>query len=202
MRAMNVLIAALAGSVAVAAQDAKPMPHHMSSNASTTMTKTHKIANAMTAAPLSISAKATILDWPADEKSQPMVLRAGTNGWTCLPDMPDTKGNDPMCMDEPWMKWVEAYMAKRAPNVGHVGIGYMLAPGGAWGSNTDPFAMKERPDNHWGHHNPHMMIVVPDLKALEGVPTDPNNGGPYVMYAGTPYAHIMAPISTTMMASK
>lgn len=37
------------------------------------------------------------------------------------------------------------------------------------------------------------MIVVPDLKSLAGMSTDPANGGPYVMFAGTPYAHIMAP---------
>jgi hypothetical protein len=203
MRAVILLTAVIVGAVAVAAQDTKSMPHHqMPAKTGATMTQAQKIANAMTAAPLSISGKATMLDWPADEKSQPLMLRTGTNGWTCLPDMPDTKGNDPMCMDEPWMKWVEAYMAKRAPSVGRVGIGYMLAPGGAWGSNTDPYAMKETSDNHWGHHNPHMMIVVPDVKALDGISTDPSNGGPYVMYAGTPYAHIMAPITSTMTASK
>jgi hypothetical protein len=38
------------------------------------------------------------------------------------------------------------------------------------------------------------MILVPDLKALQGMSTDPTGGGPYVMYSGTPYAHIMAPI--------
>jgi RES domain-containing protein len=64
------------------------------------------------------------------------------------------------------------------------------------GSNTDPYAMKQTMDNQWGHHKPHMMIVVPDVKALDGMSTHPNNGGPYVMYAGTPYAHIMAPISS------
>ena len=53
--------------------------------------------------------------------------------------------------------------------------------------------MKETPDNHWSLHGPHMMILVPDTKALAGISTDPKNGGPYVMWAGTPYAHIMAP---------
>jgi len=202
MRAVILLTAVIVGAVELAAQDTKSMPHHqMSAKTGPTMTQAQKIANAMTAAPMSISGKATILDWPADEKGQPSMLRTGMNGWTCLPDMPDTKGNDPMCMDEPWMKWVEAYMAKRAPRVGRVGIGYMLAPGGAWGSNTDPYAIKETSANHWGHHNPHMMIVVPDVKALDGISTDLDNGGPYVMYAGTPYAHIMAPVSSTM-ASK
>ena len=75
----------------------------------------------------------------------------------------------------------------------------MIAPGGAWGSNTDPFAMAETADNHWGHHNPHLMILVPDLESLAGLSTDPGNGGPYVMFAGTPYAHIMAPVSGAAM---
>jgi hypothetical protein len=46
------------------------------------------------------------------------------------------------------------------------------------------------------------MIVVPDLKSLDGISTDPHNGGPYVMYKGTPYAHIMAPITAPMMGAQ
>lgn len=157
------------------------------------MTKAQKIANALSAAPASISAKAAILDWPAKEGAAPETLRAGTNGWTCFPDMPDTMGNDPACLDAAWMKWVEAYLAHKTPEITGVGFGYMLAPGGAWGSNTDPYGMKETKDNHWGHHQPHLMVLVPDLKSLGATSTDPSNGGPYVMYAGTPYAHIMAP---------
>jgi len=161
------------------------------------MTKEQKIGNAMTAAPDSISAKATVLDWPAKEGEKPTVLRTGSNGWTCLPDMPDTKGNDPMCLDQSWMKWVDAYMAHKAPQILTVGVGYMIAPGGGWGSNTDPYAGTETKDNQWSLHPPHVMILSPDLKSLENISTDPHNGGPYVMFKGTPYAHIMAPISTT-----
>jgi hypothetical protein len=51
------------------------------------MTKAQKIANALSAAPASISAKAAILDWPAKEGAAPETLRAGTNGWTCFPDI-------------------------------------------------------------------------------------------------------------------
>jgi hypothetical protein len=39
------------------------------------------------------------------------------------------------------------------------------------------------------------MIAVPDLKSLDGLSTDPKNGGPWVMWKGTPYAHIMAPVT-------
>lgn len=173
-----------------------PMPGKMTGGSK--MTRDQKIANATSAAPASISAKATILDWPAKEGDQPAVLRTGSNGWSCLPDMPDTEGSDPMCLDQTWMKWIEAYMAKTTPQIASVGIGYMIAPGGGHGSNTDPYAMAASPSNQWGHHPPHVMILVPDLKTLDTLSTDPNNGGPYVMYKGTPYAHIMAPTTAPM----
>jgi hypothetical protein len=169
-----------------------PMPRG-AMTATSAMTRDQKIANAMSAAPAAVSAKATILDWPAKEGDKPSVLRAGSNGWNCLPDMPDTEGNDPMCLDASWMKWVDAYMSKTQPAISSVGIGYMVAPGGSHGSNSDPYAMKATAGNQWAHHPPHIMILVPDLKSLESISTDPNNGGPYVMYKGTPYAHIMTP---------
>lgn len=164
------------------------------------MTKAQKIANALTAAPAAIGDKATVLDYPSKEGMAPEVIRPGTNGWSCFPDMPETKGNDPMCIDGPWMKWIEAYLAHKPVQIDKVGIGYMLAPGGGWGSNTDPYAMKETADNHWTHSGPHLMIVVPDTKTLAGISTDPANGGPWVMFPNTPYAHIMAP--TTMADMK
>ena len=196
--------AAVVLTVALAAspQGGKPTPDHAATMKRSTMTTAQKITNAMTAAPSTISGKATVLDWPEKEGAAPPVLRPGTNGWTCLPDMPESQGNDPMCLDETWMKWTEAYLSHTTPNITRIGIGYMLAPGGGWGSNSDPFAMKETPDNHWGHHMPHMMILVPDPKALTGVSSDPANGGPYVMFAGTPYAHIMAPTTATSTTSR
>jgi hypothetical protein len=190
-------VGTLSLSVLAGGQDAKTpaTSHDMTMAKTSTMTKAQKITNAMSAAPSSLSAKATILDWPAKDGEQPPVLRAGSNGWTCFPDMPQSSGNDPMCLDAPWMKWLEAYLAHTPLAITSVGVSYMLAPGGAEGSNTDPYAMKMTPDNHWGHHAPHVMIAVPDVQALDGLPTDPKNGGPYVMWKGTPYAHIMAPVT-------
>jgi hypothetical protein len=205
----NLIVAAMIVSVSIAAA-AQQNPHQTGSHDMAAsmpmmkkmMTTEQKIANAMSAAPASISGKATILDWPAKEGDKPAVLKQGSNGWSCLPDMPQSEGNDPMCLDQPWMQWVDAYMSKKTPGLSRVGVGYMIAPGGGWGSNTDPYAMKQMPDNHWGHHKPHVMIVVPDLKSLDGIPTDPKNGGPYVMFAGTPYAHIMAPVASGKMSGK
>jgi len=41
-----------------------------------------------------------------------------------------------------------------------------------------------------------LMILVPDpARALAGLSRDPTSGGPYVMWVGTDYAHIMVPIA-------
>jgi hypothetical protein len=37
------------------------------------------------------------------------------------------------------------------------------------------------------------MMVISDQALLESLPTDPKNGGPWVMWKGTPYAHVMIP---------
>jgi hypothetical protein len=160
-------------------------------------TKAQKITNAMTAAPRSISGKATIMDWPATAGGQMTTLRAGTNAWTCLPDVPMTKGNDPMCMDAEWMSFMNAVMSKSTPNVPRAGVSYMIAPGGAYTSNKVPFAPKATADNDWGFDPPHVMVLVTDKRALEGLPTTRQSGGPWVMWTGTPYAHIMVPLSST-----
>ena len=43
-----------------------------------------------------------------------------------------------------------------------------------------------------------MVMAVPDPELLAGFLTDPNtgpnSGGPWVMWAGTPYVHLMVPI--------
>jgi hypothetical protein len=155
-----------------------------------------KIANAMKAAPSSIAEKATIMDWPAKEGAEMTTLRKGTNGWTCLPDFPATEGDDPMCLDDQWMGWMQALTTKKPPQTKRAGIGYMIAPGGAYGSNTDPFATKKTPDNDWGFDPPHIMLLVTDPKSLEGLPTKRQSGGPWVMWVGTPYVHIMVPVAS------
>ncbi len=157
-------------------------------------TPEEKIASAMSAAPPSISATATILDWPAEMADEMAELRQGNNGWTCLPDMPATPGNDPMCLDAVWMDWAHAWMNKLPHTNKGMGFGYMLQ-GGTPESNTDPYATEPAADNEWiSEPLPHLMILVPDAAMLEGLPTDHTNGGPWVMWKDTPYVHIMAPM--------
>lgn len=151
--------------------------------------KQAKIKSAMSAAPASISAQATV------KGRDGSVLREGINGWTCYPDDPDREGQNPMCLDGEWDQWVEARRNQRTPNVTQIGISYMLA-GGSPASNTDPSATSPTPDNQWMETvPPHLMIILPNSEMYEGLPTNPDNGGPWVMWPDTPYAHIMVPTS-------
>jgi hypothetical protein len=152
-----------------------------------------KVRNALLAAPQAIAADAAVLDWPASPGEKPAVLRPGTNGWSCLPDLPATQGPDPMCIDDQWLKFIDAYGKKEAPRIDRVGFGYMMS-GHAYGSNTDPFAVRQTADNQWGMDPPHIMIVVPDARVLDGLPTTRSTTKPWVMFKGTPYAHIMVPV--------
>lgn len=150
-------------------------------------TEEGRIASALSAAPASVSAVATLMDWEGN------VLREGTNQFTCLPDNPEVPNNSPMCLDPPWLELIDAWMNRREPSYDQVGIGYMLQ-GDKPVSNVDPFAEGPTPDNQWMEDaGPHIMIAVPDPALLEGITTDPDNGGPWVMWKGTPYAHLMLP---------
>jgi hypothetical protein len=52
------------------------------------VTDAEKIASAMQASPKFVTQNATVLDWPSSPGGEFRVLRAGTNGWTCLPGRP------------------------------------------------------------------------------------------------------------------
>ncbi len=147
------------------------------------------IANALSAAPPSVAATASV------QTPDGRVLRKGTSDWVCMPDAPDAPNNSPMCLDSEWRAAIDALMHKRPPKVAKMGFGYMLQ-GDLPVSNTDPFATAPTARNQWIQNgSPHIMILVPDPKLLDGVSADPNNGGPFVMWKGTPYAHIMLPTS-------
>jgi hypothetical protein len=64
-------------------------------------------------------------------------------------------------------------------------------------SNTDPYATEPKPGDDWVDKlGAHMMVLVPDVETLKSLPTNSKNGGPWVMWAGTPYAHLMVPIDS------
>lgn len=146
------------------------------------------IRSALSAAPPTMRDTVRVADF--DGK----VLRDGPPGFTCLPAPPNLAG--PMCLDEVWMGWLDAW-AKRAPfTPSRIGVAYMLAgdsPGGG-ASNINPFDTEPTAANDWMVEGPHVMLLVPDQAMLAALPADHGHGGPYVMWKGTPYAHVMVPV--------
>jgi hypothetical protein len=187
------VLLAIATSVA-SAQDA-PMKVHpqggaMSAEASKAkahkMTTAEAIRSATAAGPRSISDNATVM--AADASGKMVQLRPGTNGWTCIPDEPSTPGVDPMCIDKAGMEWVQSLIAKKPkPANTAPGLIYMLQ-GGSDLSATDPFATKT---DHYISSPPHFMVMWPYDAKTSGFTTTPKKTGSWIMWAGTPYAHLM-----------
>ena len=118
--------------------------------------KDELVREAMAAAPKEIAMGAAIMAPGADGKLTQ--LRPGTNGWTCLPDAPDTPGRDAMCADKQAMIWVSSWI-KHEPEPANTapGLVYMLT-GGSDISATDPWA-KPAPGTKWVESPPHYMIT-------------------------------------------
>jgi len=158
-------------------------------------TDAEKIANAASAAPAAVGRDATVID--IDDKGNLRTLRKGANSWICNPDVPWSPGNDPACADENGWAWTLAYLKQQPPPAGKIGFGYMLQ-GGTDPSNTDPFAMEPSHGMPWIITPPHVMIynygqLPPDYpQVLLG--EKPDTSKPWIMWAGTPYAHSMIPV--------
>jgi len=178
---MGLLICAVVVTSALAAKKAS------------TPTDSDLIASAKKAAPASVAKGATIVAMAADGTMR--TLRKGTNGFTCMPDNPGTPGPDPMCLDANAMAWAQAWMGHQTPPSGKVGFMYMLA-GGTDASNTDPYATKPTATNHWIKTGPHVMVVGADQAFYDSYPkdADPDTSMPYIMWPGTLYQHLMAPV--------
>ncbi|HKE31128.1 MAG TPA: hypothetical protein VKD65_05340 [Candidatus Angelobacter sp.] len=155
------------------------------------------IKDALSAAPPDVAKTAKVIDW--DGK----VLKEGSGAYTCYPTPAQvrSKGKEPMCLDKTWLAWADAWVNKKPFKAGQVGIGYMLA-GDTGSSNIDPYAEGPTNTNQWVVEGPHTMVIVPDVSQLEGLSADPNNGGAYLMWKGTPYVHIMVPVGKRPAAKK
>ena len=156
------------------------------------MTDEQIVASAESAAPALVAKAASIIAF--DAKMNMRTLREGTNGFTCMPDVPESPGPDPMCVDMGGMTWTEAWLAHQAPPRGVIGFGYMLA-GGSDPDNMDAFATQPPTGSQWVTTGPHVMLFnVGDMTGHYPTGKQPNTAAPYVMYPGTPYAHLMIPV--------
>ena len=144
---------------------------------------------AMDAAPSNVSADATIM------ASDGEILRKGTNGWTCMPGTPPNENANPMCVDKAWRKWLDAFVNKKPYNSENAsfGLSYMLV-GDVPVDNDDPENM-DRTKGNWVEEGPHLMILLPE-SLMKDLPRDPYAGGPYVMFEGSDYVHVMVPLTS------
>lgn len=98
-----------------------------------------------------------------------------------------------MCGDQTFVEWAQAFSEQRedyqAPE--QLGLGYMLEGHSQPVSMTDPFATAEAGETFT--EGPHIMILSPQ-GAMPQLASDHQSGEPYVMWEGTPFAHIMMPV--------
>ena len=154
-----------------------------------------------TAAPAYIAGDATVLG------PDMSVLREGNNGWTCLPVNPrgqsdpengwvDAHEAMPLCGDTEVFKWISAYLSDETPVMDKDGYAWMLH-GDMGEDNTTPKTLtkEESAEGQWIESGPHLMRMPADPSTLDSMTTDFTTGAPYVMFAGTVYAHVMYPMA-------
>ena len=158
-----------------------------------------KIAAYSSAAPAPLSAGCGVMEGTT-------VLRASTNGWTCLAANPRPMPEEgwpsahvamPLCTDSEGLKWIQGAMsgaARDAWGMSRDGFAWMLH-GDVGEDNTTPFVL-DRADatGPWIESGPHLMLFPADYHTLAAFPSDPYKGEPFVMFPGTPAAHLMIPV--------
>ena len=74
------------------------------------------------------------------------------------------------------------------------GTSYMLV-GDIAVDNDDPSNL-DKSKGTWVAEGPHLMLLMPE-SLMSDLPTDPYAGGPYVMWKGSEFVHVMVPLETT-----
>jgi hypothetical protein len=153
-----------------------------------------QMTRAIAAGPLHVTNAARIVG--ADAQGKRIVLREGSNGFTCQPGNP-VLGRPASCSNEAARQWRADMAAHRAkPTNAEPGIVYMLA-GATQRSVSDP-SEKSSPPITIG---PHWMILWPFDPKTTGLSATRKDTGAYIMGAGTPYAHLHImgqPVGTPM----
>ena len=148
-------------------------------------TKEVKIARALSAAPENISKDAKVVD--RDDNGAQTVLREGSNGFTCFPGHLGVVGDVTYCANAAALEWERDFNALKPKTTNtETGIEYMLLGGTDW-SATDPNATSGTPIKE----PPHWMILWPFDPKTSGLATEAKQTGAWIMWAGTPWAHLM-----------
>lgn len=153
------------------------------------MSREEMIKTAMSAAPDKISKEATVMVPGPDGKLT--MAKQGTNEFTCIPDISGQETPDPFCGDKAAMQWMNDLVSKKErPSNTEPGIAYMAKGGWHWEKDGKILSGPE-PDAKRMKEPPHWMVFWPFDTEETSLPAEPGRFGAYVMYEGTPYAHLM-----------
>jgi hypothetical protein len=140
--------------------------------------KDAQIARAIAAGPSTIVGTAKIVG--TDAQGKLVVLRDGTNGFTCAPGNPKVMGQPASCSNEAARQWgADLAEGKAGPTNKEAGFVYMLA--GATDRDASGATVKLGPQ--W-------MILWPFDPKASGLSATKKDTGAYILWAGTPYAHL------------
>ncbi len=155
-----------------------------------TMSQEELIKLAQSAAPPHISKDASVMLPGEDGKL--VEVKKGTNGFTCIPTVNNRPGEpDPMCFDAAVGQWVDALVNKKEkPGNTVPGISYMARGGFHW-EKDGKILMDEAPGAKLVKEPPHWMLMWPFDSTEAKLPTLPNSSGVYIMFDGSPFAHLM-----------
>lgn len=183
-----VFAVSIASPAALVAAD-KPSKKGASVKDVKSMPEQQQIALALSAAPAHIAKDAAVMVYGEDGKLKE--VKAGTNGFTCIPTVMNLPEPDPMCMDAAVHQWMTDLM-NNAPKPSNTvpGIAYM-ARGGSHFEKSGKIVINREDGTKVVKEPPHWMIMWPFDAAATKLPTAPNPSGVYIMFEGTPYAHLM-----------
>lgn len=189
-RAPRVVVSMLLLPAGLGAQAAAPPPVDI------------QVAGAVSPAPDSLKAGATVLGY--DATGALVTIRSGTNNLICLADKPDGPDFHPAC----YQKELEPFMARgralRAQGLKHAAIDSVRLAEIMSGALRMPprpttlyeyYGKKENFDPATGKVTGAAVVYVVytpyATEASTGLSTVPLPGGPWLMYPGKPWAHIM-----------
>ncbi len=143
---------------------------------------------ALSAAPAHISKDAGVMAHGTDGKLTE--TRKSSNGFTCIPTLMNLSAPDPVCMDAAAHQFMTDLMNNAPKPTNTVpGIAYMAR--GGLHFEKDGKVVMSGDGAQIVSEPPHWMIMWPFDEASTKLPTAPNASGAYIMFDGTPYAHLM-----------
>lgn len=153
-----------------------------------TMSEKDQAALALSAAPAHIAKEAGIMIYGADGKLTE--TKKSANGFTCIPTVMNLPDPDPMCMDAAVHQWMTDLMNNAPKPTNTVpGIAYMARGGSHF--EKDGKVVMSGDGAKVVKEPPHWMVMWPFDAAATKLPTAPNPSGVYIMFEGSPYAHLM-----------